>query len=279
LAKDKKGLADGLGDGSGVTGQIYVAGQGIARALQHVTTMLTPNRGGGGIGSIAPNTNPAIAGAMGGGALTPLAGVGGHGEAIAGMMGIMPDMTANMDGQLASVEALNEGYMMLGSSIASVMTGMASSMEEGTNAFAAFGKAALMAAAQVAKAALVESLASATKKGAAVAGAPGIIIGATLGLAAISIVEGMIGKMKMPKLAQGGATAGPAIAMIGDNPSGKEMVMPWEKTGDFAARIASQMGGGGGALELRIKGDDLIYAVSRAQNRGQRRGSSNVITF
>jgi hypothetical protein len=86
--------------------------------------------------------------------------------------------------------------------------------------------------------------------------------------------------MKTPKLAMGGGSAnGPMLAMLGDNPSGKEMALPWERTNEFAGKIAGAMGGGGGAMQLVLKGDDLIYAVSRAQNRGQRRGSSNVITF
>ena len=267
--------------GGGVATQIYVAGQGIARALQHVTTMLTPNRGNpaAGIGSIAPNLNPATAGAMGGGALTPLAGVGGHGNAIAGMMGIMPNMEPILESQAQSVEALNEGYVMLGNTLAGVMTTMAASLAEGGNAFAAFGKAALLAAASVAKAALVESLASATKKGAAVAGAPGIIIGAIAGLAAISIVEGMIGKMKTPKLAQGGVSTGITTAIIGDNPSGKEMVLPFERNDEFAASIARKMGGGGGNLSMTVHGDKLLVFLSKRQDEARRRSSGNTINF
>ena len=268
-------------NGTGTAQQIYVAGQGIARALQHVTTMLTPNRGNpaAGIGSIAPNMNPATAGAMGGGALTPLAGVGGHGNAIAGMMGIMPNMEPILESQAQSVDALNEGYVMLGNTLAGVMTTMAASLAEGGNAFAAFGKAALLAAASVAKAALVESLASATKKGAAVAGAPGIIIGAIAGLAAISIVEGMIGKMKTPKLAQGAVTQGITTAIIGDNPSGKEMVLPFERNDEFAASIARKMGGGGGNLSMTVHGDKLLVFLSKRQDEARRRSSGNTINF
>ena len=268
-------------NGTGTAQQIFVAGQGIARALQHVTTILTPSRGNpaAGIGSIAPNLNPATAGAMGGGALTPLAGVGGHGNAIAGMMGIMPNMEPILESQAQSVDALNEGYVMLGNTLAGVMTTMAASLAEGGNAFAAFGKAALLAAASVAKAALVESLASATKKGAAVAGAPGIIIGAIAGLAAISIVEGMIGKMKTPKLAQGAVTQGITTAIIGDNPSGKEMVLPFERNDEFAASIARKMGGGGGNLSMTVHGDKLLVFLSKRQDEARRRSSGNTINF
>lgn len=70
----------------------------------------------------------------------------------------------------------------------------------------------------------------------------------------------------LPKLAQGGMATNPVLAMIGDNASGKEMVLPFERTGEFANMIASQMGGGGGNLshEIRIKGQDLLILIDRA---------------
>jgi len=178
------------------------------------------------------------------------------------------------------VKMLNEGYLELGNTIASVMSSVAESLLEGGNAWAAFGKAALLAGAQTVKAMLAASLAKAIANEAGKTGVAGIIIGATLGMAAIGVVEGMIGKMKVPKLAMGGGAGnGPMLAMLGDNPSGKEMALPWERTNEFAGKIASQMGGGGGAMQLVVRGDDLLYATSRAQYKGQRRGSSNLIIF
>lgn len=72
---------------------------------------------------------------------------------------------------------------------------------------------------------------------------------------------------KIPKLAEGGMATNPTLAMIGDNKSGKEMVLPFEKTGQFANMIAQQMGGGGGDFihTTRISGNDLLILTERAK--------------
>jgi tape measure domain-containing protein len=69
----------------------------------------------------------------------------------------------------------------------------------------------------------------------------------------------------IPALAQGGVTSNPTLAMIGDNSSGKEMVMPWEKTGDFASKIASDLGGGigGGSMNSVLRGEDIYFSLER----------------
>ena len=82
-----------------------------------------------------------------------------------------------------------------------------------------------------------------------------------------AIMKGL--SSKIPKLAQGGMATNPTLAMIGDNPSGKEMVLPFEKTGEFANKIALQMGGNGnfgGTLTTRISGRDLLILLER-ENR------------
>jgi tape measure domain-containing protein len=72
---------------------------------------------------------------------------------------------------------------------------------------------------------------------------------------------------KIPKLAQGGMATNPTLAMIGDNKSGKEMVLPFERTGEFANMIASKMSGGGGEFihTTRISGNDLLILTERAK--------------
>jgi tape measure domain-containing protein len=75
----------------------------------------------------------------------------------------------------------------------------------------------------------------------------------------------------IPALAQGGATSSPILAMLGDNASGKEMVMPWEKTGDFASKIASDLGGGigGGSMTAVLRGEDIYFSQQRfLRNKG-----------
>jgi tape measure domain-containing protein len=81
------------------------------------------------------------------------------------------------------------------------------------------------------------------------------------------IVKGLASRMQVPKLAQGGMATNPTLAMIGDNKSGKEMVLPFERTGEFANMIASKMSGGGGEFihTTRISGNDILILTERAK--------------
>jgi tape measure domain-containing protein len=82
-----------------------------------------------------------------------------------------------------------------------------------------------------------------------------------------ALVKGLASRIDVPKFAEGGAVNNPTLAMIGDNASGKEMVLPFEKTGQFANMIAQQMGGGGGnfSVATKISGNDLLILVERAK--------------
>lgn len=80
-----------------------------------------------------------------------------------------------------------------------------------------------------------------------------------------------------PKFAQGGMVMGPTLAVMGDNPSGREMALPWEKTGSFAQAIAANLGGGGGigggGGEVRFmqRGEDLFGALQTyMRNNGKK---------
>jgi hypothetical protein len=49
------------------------------------------------------------------------------------------------------------------------------------------------------------------------------------------------------------------------------MVMPWEKTGDFASKIASDLGGGigGGSMTSVLRGEDIYFSQQRfLRNKG-----------
>jgi len=81
------------------------------------------------------------------------------------------------------------------------------------------------------------------------------------GLGAVQL--GLAAAAPIPALAQGGMTTGPGMAMIGDNASGKEFVIPFERMGEFARQA---MGGSNVnvAGEFRVKGSDLILVLERA---------------
>jgi tape measure domain-containing protein len=92
-----------------------------------------------------------------------------------------------------------------------------------------------------------------------------------------SAVRGIASSMKIdaPRFAQGGVVGSPMLAMIGDNYSGKEMILPFERNDEFANDIASKLngGGGGGRLEgaFRVKGNDLELLVRRAATAKSKR--------
>ena len=80
----------------------------------------------------------------------------------------------------------------------------------------------------------------------------GLVAGAAAGAAAITLFDQII-----PSFAEGGMVTGPTLAMIGDNPSGREAVIPWEKMGDL-----------GGTVELEgvLKGSDIYLSGKRHTN-------------
>jgi hypothetical protein len=67
----------------------------------------------------------------------------------------------------------------------------------------------------------------------------------------------------VPAFAQGGLVTGPMLAMVGDNPSGKEAIIPFERMGEFM----KMMGGGQSTQQVvvtgRISGRDLILSNER----------------
>jgi hypothetical protein len=69
----------------------------------------------------------------------------------------------------------------------------------------------------------------------------------------------------VPAFAQGGLVTGPMLAMVGDNPSGKEAIIPFERMGEFMKMI----GGGQSTQQVvvtgRISGRDLILSNERTR--------------
>jgi hypothetical protein len=69
----------------------------------------------------------------------------------------------------------------------------------------------------------------------------------------------------VPAFAQGGLVTGPMLAMVGDNASGKEAIIPFERMGEFMKMI----GGGQSTQQVvvtgRISGRDLILSNERTR--------------
>lgn len=97
------------------------------------------------------------------------------------------------------------------------------------------------------------------------------------GIALIALGAGLKGAIAkraeasgIPALREGGMTTGPTLAMIGDNPSGREAIVPFEKMGQFVRQaVGSGFGGNDVNVHGRIDGRDLVLV----QERGMRNKS------
>jgi hypothetical protein len=78
------------------------------------------------------------------------------------------------------------------------------------------------------------------------------------GIAAVAISTALEAKINasIPRFAEGGMAIGPQLAIVGDNPGGREAIIPSE---DF-----DKFGGGGYIAETRIAGADLVISFKKA---------------
>lgn len=81
-------------------------------------------------------------------------------------------------------------------------------------------------------------------------------------LSFLSLFQGLSG---IPKFAKGGIVTGPTLAMVGDNPSGKEAIIPLEKMGALMGGLQTIQVYG------RIRGNDIVLANERGGRTRQRR--------
>jgi hypothetical protein len=94
-------------------------------------------------------------------------------------------------------------------------------------------------------------------------------LAAAAGAAASGLFNSVLNKIAPPKLAQGGLTRGATLAVVGDNPSGKEAIIPFERMDEFL----SKFGGGGGTRVtgvFEVKGSDLVLVLDRARQEQTR---------
>lgn len=86
-------------------------------------------------------------------------------------------------------------------------------------------------------------------------------------IAAGGVIKGLASNIQIPALAMGGMTTGPQLALIGDNPSGKEAVIPFERMGEFM-NMARGADTGGYIAETRLDLNHLWIGLKRAQRTG-----------
>lgn len=132
----------------------------------------------------------------------------------------------------------------------------------------AVGRAALQAAADVVRAEIIKGVASVISDALAKFGLLGLAIAGAAGAAAGALFQAAINKIAPPKLARGGLVTSEQLVTVGDNPSGKEAIIPFERMGEFL-NIA-----GGGAVRVtglfEVKGSDLVLVLDRAKQEQAR---------
>jgi len=143
------------------------------------------------------------------------------------------------------------------------------SQAEATEKAAEASRAAIRAAAlQTIGALLAETLATAIKnafQSASATGPAAAFIGPALAATAAAGVTALFSS-KIPAFAEGGmVTGGPTLALLGDNPSGREAVIPFEKMGQFMKMVGAE--GGTQRVEVfgKIRGRDILLTNERNQ--------------
>mgnify|MGYP000521855552 CR=1 FL=1 len=133
-----------------------------------------------------------------------------------------------------------------------------------------FGQAAgqmfLSMIANAAKAAIANAVA------AAFAPTPdNLATGGAAGAAKAASYKALIASLfaSIPKLKHGGMTLGPQLALIGDNASGREAVIPFERMGQFLSMVNPAFGA---TMKIAgmLRGSDIVLSQQRAnRNRGR----------
>lgn len=128
----------------------------------------------------------------------------------------------------------------------------------------AVGRAALQAAADVVKAEIIKGVAAVISDALSKFGLLGLVVAGAAGAAAGALFQTAINKIAPPKLARGGLVTSEQLVTVGDNPSGKEAIIPFERMGEFLS-----MAGGGKEIKitgiLEARGPDLILVLDRAK--------------
>ena len=183
----------------------------------------------------------------------------GTGTAIAeGIASEAPAVQCGIGGLLTQLEGVQV-------KMKSVQTGITESAQNMQRSIVdAFGSAA--STADSFAEALVDVARQIIKQYLAIGVAKALASGNYLDAVALSVGAGLLNRIQVPALANGGLAYGPTMAMVGDNRNAAidpEVVAPLSKLKDMM---------GGGVVEVvgRIKGDDIFLSNARtARNRGR----------
>jgi hypothetical protein len=166
------------------------------------------------------------------------------------------------------VNTLGQNMQSVGAQFGEALGGIITGAEGARDAMRGVAMAAIDAAFNAATALAVQAAGQT-----AVGTGPGAaIVLPALITAGMALIKSVFTNLMMPAFAQGGLVTGPMLAMVGDNQSGKEAIIPFERMGEFL-----QMAGAGQSQNVvvtgRISGNDILLTNDRAsRDRSRIRG-------
>jgi hypothetical protein len=156
------------------------------------------------------------------------------------------------------LDNLGSSMAQVGEQFGAALGGIITGAEGAAEAMKGVARAAIDAAFNAATALAIQAAGqTAVGSGPAAAIVLPALITAGMGLIK-SVFTNLVG------LATGGLTTGPMLAMIGDNPSGKEAVIPFERMGEFLQMAGVDGGGGNVTVTGRLRGRDIMLSNERS---------------
>ena len=158
-------------------------------------------------------------------------------------------------------------YTSLGAILSATASAVTSAANSGEASFRKLGQAALKAAADVARAALIEVVTTALADSFKKLGILALPLAAGIGALAGGVFNSILKGLRIPALAQGGLAYSPTLALVGDNRGAgadPEVIAPLSK-------LKQYLGGGNQLIgNFRIAGRDLELVLERSQADSQR---------
>lgn len=156
-----------------------------------------------------------------------------------------------------------------------MMEGLFSTMLNGGNAFQFIFQMIKQLVAQLAAAAAMALILKLALPGSQIAGMAGSTGGMDIKEIISAVLQGKgmtkIGMAKPKPFATGGITTGPTLALIGDNPSGREAVIPFERMGEFMRMAGAGQGSQNITVSGVIRSGDIWLSNQQAQSNLVRR--------
>jgi len=202
------------------------------------------------------------------------------------------NVTTFATGYAAAIEGINENTIGFGEAFDQVAATIAESgtavqkvtvavldsfarlASDGSASFADYANAALEAGKKVIGILIKEGVAAAVTRAltssgfAALNPFAALALAGAAGIGAQGIFTSLLNKIKIPALAEGGITTKPTLAMVGDNPGGREAIIPLNKLPGLMQQSSDGMGTI--VAEYILRGQDLLTVLKRAETSNQR---------